>query len=111
MSVEVAAGPATATMSRRDTVTALSGLLFGMFVVTLSANVVSTSLPRILADLGGSQAAYTLLITSTIVAMTLSLPLWGKSADLYGRKLLVQISLLSYATASALAGLSRSPEQ
>jgi EmrB/QacA subfamily drug resistance transporter len=100
-----------APMTHRATVVALSGLMFSMFVVVLSANVVNTSLPRIIADLGGAESSFTWIVTAAIVSMTISLPIWGKFADLYGHKPLVQISLLGYAVTSALAGLSRSPGQ
>ena len=44
-------------MSHREVLTALSGLLMGMLVAILSSTVVSTSLPRIVSDLNGSQTA------------------------------------------------------
>lgn len=40
-------------MSHRQVLEALSGLMMGMFVAIISSTVVSTSLPRIIADLGG----------------------------------------------------------
>lgn len=41
------------TMSHRQVLEAMSGLLLGLFVTILSSTVVSTSLPRIISDLGG----------------------------------------------------------
>ena len=43
-------------MTHRQVLEALSGLRLGMFVAILSSTVVSTALPVIVADLGGSQA-------------------------------------------------------
>ena len=92
--------------SHREVLQALSGLLLGMFVAVVSGTVVSTSLPRIIADLGGGQSSYTWVITASLLAMTVTTPIWGKFADLFDRKLLVQISLVIFVIGSMLAGLS-----
>lgn len=99
---------AEAEMTHREILEAMSGLLLGMFVAILSSTVVSTSLPIIVADLGGSQSAYTWVVTSTLLALTVSTPIWGKLADLYPRKTLVQIGLTIYTLGSIFAGLSQS---
>jgi EmrB/QacA subfamily drug resistance transporter len=95
-------------MTHRRILEAMSGLLLGMFVAILSSTVVSTSLPRIVSDLGGSQSGYTWVVTSTLLALTVSTPIWGKLADLFDRKLLVQTGLGIFVVGSLLAGLSTS---
>src|SRR5919106_5385106 len=97
-----------AAMTHREILEAMSGLLLGMFVAILSSTVVSTSLPRIVTDLGGTQSGYTWVVTATLLALTVSTPIWGKLADLFDRKLLVQSGLLVFVTGSILAGLSTS---
>ena len=110
--------PATATattaahstepaMSHRQVLEALSGLLLGMFVSILAGTVVSTSLPRIIADLHGDQAAFTWVVTATLLATTVSTPIWGKFAELFNRKLLIQLSLLVFVLGSAMAGFAQ----
>lgn len=94
-------------MTHRQVLVALSGLLLGMFVSILAGTVVSTSLPRIIADLNGDQAAFTWVVTSTLLATTVSTPIWGKFADLFNRKLLIQLSLVLFVVGSALAGFSQ----
>ncbi|TFC13166.1 MFS transporter [Cryobacterium algoritolerans] len=94
-------------MSKRQVLEALSGLLLGMFVSILAGTVVSTSLPIILSDLHGDQSAYTWVITATLLATTVSTPIWGKFADLFNRKLLIQLALAVFVLGSALAGLSQ----
>jgi len=96
-------------MSQRQVLRALSGLLLGLFVAILASTVVSTSLPRIIGDLGGGESAYTWVVTSTLLATTVSTPVWGKLADLYNRKLLIQLSLVIFVLGSALAGFSENP--
>src|SRR6201990_175088 len=100
--------PDRPVMSHREVLEALSGLLLAMFVAILSSTVVSTALPRIIGDLGGSQSAYTWVVTSTLLALTVTTPIWGKLSDLFDRKLLVQTGLVLYVGGSILAGLSQS---
>ncbi|PPF28281.1 MFS transporter [Rathayibacter tritici] len=94
-------------MSHRQVLESLSGLLLGMFVSILAGTVVSTSLPRIISDLEGDQNAYTWVVTATLLATTVSTPLWGKFADLFNRKLLIQLALGLFVVGSALAGFSQ----
>nr|WP_277871260.1 MDR family MFS transporter [Cryobacterium levicorallinum] len=95
------------SMTHRQVLEALSGLLLGMFVSILANTVVSTSLPLILSDLKGSQSAYTWVVTATLLATTVSTPIWGKVADLFNRKLLIQLALAVFVIGSALAGFSQ----
>jgi EmrB/QacA subfamily drug resistance transporter len=97
-------------MTHRQVLETLSGLLVGLFVAVLASTVVSTSLPRIISDLKGDQTAYTWVVTSTLLATTVSTPIWGKFADLFNRKLLVQVSLVVFTVGSALAGLSQNTD-
>ncbi|MFI0775471.1 MFS transporter [Streptomyces sp. NPDC021212] len=98
-----------APMTHRQIMEALSGLLLGMFVAILSSTIVSAALPKIIADLHGSQSSYTWVVTATLLAMTATTPLWGKLADLFSKKLLVQIALVIYVAGSVVAGLSQNP--
>ncbi|MFD8408470.1 MFS transporter [Streptomyces anulatus] len=95
-------------MTHRQIMEALTGLLLGMFVAILSSTVVSNALPEIISDLGGGQSAYTWVVTASLLAMTATTPLWGKLADLFSKKLLVQIALIIYVLGSVVAGLSTS---
>src|SRR6478752_5530335 len=84
---------AVAPTSRRKVLQALSGLMVGMFVSILASTVVANALPRIITDLQGTQTVYTWIVTAELLAMTATVPLWGKMADLYNKKLLIQLSL------------------
>src|SRR5919106_1312183 len=94
-----------AAMTHREVLEAMSGLLLGMFVTILASTVVSTALPSIVSDLHGSQSSYTWVVTATLLALTVTTPIWGKLADLFDRKLLVQTGLAIYIFGSILAGL------
>ncbi|MER6916563.1 MDR family MFS transporter [Streptomyces sp. NPDC000594] len=102
------AAPPAPPMTHPQIMKALSGLLLGMFVAMLSSTIVSNALPQMISDLGGGQSAYTWVVTAALLAMTATTPLWGKLADLFSKKLLVQISLLIYVAGSMVAGLSQS---
>lgn len=108
-----AGGPhddAPAQMTHRQILEALSGLLLAMFVAMLSSTVVSNALPRIVADLDGSQTGYTWVVVATMLAMTATTPIWGKLADLFSQKMLVQVSLVIYMAGSLVAALAPSME-
>jgi EmrB/QacA subfamily drug resistance transporter len=95
-----------ATRSPREIFTAISGLVVGMFVAVLSGTIVSTSLPVIIADLGGTQSQYTWVITASLLATAVSTPIWGKLADLVDRKILIQVSLILFTAGTVIAGFS-----
>jgi EmrB/QacA subfamily drug resistance transporter len=104
------APPAAPERSHREILTALSGLLLAMFVAILSSTIVANALPTIIADLHGSQTGYTWVVTATLLATTVTTPIWGKLADLLSKKLLVQLSIGIFILGSIGAGLAGSLE-
>jgi EmrB/QacA subfamily drug resistance transporter len=99
--------PALAPMTRREVLQALSGLFMGMFVAILAATIVSNALPVIIPEIGGSQSVYTWVVTAELLAMTATVPLWGKLADLFSQKLLLQISFGLFIAGSLMAGFAQ----
>jgi len=95
-------------MTHREVLEALSGLLLGLFVAMLSSTVVSNALPRIVADLNGTESGYTWVVVATLLTMTASTPIWGKLADLFSKKLLVQTALVLYSIGSLIAAVAPS---
>ena len=89
-------------MTHRQILEALTGLLAALFTALLSTTIVSTALPTIIGDLQGSQTAYAWVITTALLANAASTPIWGKFADLFNKKLLVQ----SFVAGSIIAGLA-----
>src|SRR5277367_4934874 len=81
--------------------------MLGMLLAALDQTIVSTALPTIVGDLkGGSHIAW--VITSYLLATTVSTPLWGKLGDQYGRKSFFQAAIVIFLIGSVLAGLSSS---
>lgn len=99
---------AAGQMTHRQVLEALSGLLLAMFVAMLSSTVVTNALPRIVTDLEGSQTGYTWVVVATLLAMTATTPIWGKLADLFSKKMLVQIALVIFSAGSLVAAFAPS---
>ena len=97
-------------MSHREVMEALSGLLLAMFVAMLSSTIVSNALPRIVTDLDGSQTGYTWVVVATLLTMTASTPIWGKLADQFNKKVLVQSALVIFSIGSVIAGFAPTME-
>ncbi|MEU5691924.1 MDR family MFS transporter [Actinosynnema sp. NPDC020468] len=100
-----------APMSHRQILEALSGLLLVLFVAMLSSTVVSTALPKIIGALNGSQTQYTWVVTATLLTATATTPIWGKLADLFDKKLLVQLAIVVFLIGSIVAGFAQSAGQ
>ncbi|MDQ6525811.1 MDR family MFS transporter [Nocardioides sp. LHD-245] len=93
-------------MTHREIMEALTGLLLAMFVAMLSSTVVSNALPAIVTDLQGSQTGYTWVVVATLLTMTATTPIWGKLADLFSKKLLVQVALVIFSAGSVVAAVA-----
>jgi EmrB/QacA subfamily drug resistance transporter len=98
-------------LAKRQVLVALSGLLLALFVATLSSTVVTTALPKIIGALQGTQTQYTWIVTATLLTTTATTPIWGKLADLFSKKTLVQASVAVFVLGSLAAGLSQDPGQ
>ena len=97
-------------LSRRQVIITMSGVLMAMFLSALDQTVVSTALPRIVADLGGFDR-YTWVSTSYLVASTSILPIVGRLTDIYGRKWFIVVAIVVFLAGSVLAGLSQTMTQ
>ncbi len=82
-----------------------------LFVAMLSSTVVSIALPRIIGALNGSQTQYTWVVTATLLTATASTPIWGKLADLYSKKALVQIAIGIFVAGSLISGFAQDAGQ
>ena len=101
----------TTPTSRRKVLKALSGLLLAMFVSTLSSTVVSSALPKIIGAVHGSQTQYTWVVTASLLTTTATTPIWGKLADLFSKKNLVQASIAVFVLGALASGVSQTGGQ
>ncbi|MFG1946572.1 MDR family MFS transporter [Nonomuraea sp. NPDC048826] len=98
-------------MTHRQVLEALSGLLLVLFVAMISGTIVSVALPQIIGALEGTQSQYTWVVTASLLAATASTPIWGRLADLFSKKLLLQISITIFMVSSLACGLAQNTEQ
>jgi EmrB/QacA subfamily drug resistance transporter len=86
--------------------TVFMALMLGMFLAALDQTIVSTALPTIVGDLGGLNHL-SWVVTSYLLASTVSTPLYGKLGDMIGRKPVFLAAILIFLAGSMLAGLSQ----
>jgi EmrB/QacA subfamily drug resistance transporter len=87
--------------------TVFIALMLGMFLAALDQTIVSTALPTIVGDLGGLNHL-SWVVTSYLLAATVSTPIYGKLGDMIGRKPVFLAAILIFLAGSVLAGLSQS---
>ena len=105
MSSQPPAAPPLA-MTHRQIMEALTGLLAAFFTAILSSTIVANALPTIMSDLHGTQTDFAWVITAALLANAVTTPIWGKLADLFNKKILVQLSIVIFVAGSVMAGLS-----
>ena len=93
---------------RRWAVTA--GVMTGMFIAALEATVVGTAMPTVISTLGGINQ-YSWVFSAYLVTSTVTVPVWGKLSDLFGRRLLYQIGIGIFLLGTLLSGFSESMTQ
>jgi EmrB/QacA subfamily drug resistance transporter len=93
-------------LSRRTKFEILFAILLGLFLSALDQTIVGPVLPRIVTELHG-QDLYTWVVTIFLLTSTVSVPIYGKLSDLYGRKPLLTFGIILFLVGSALSGLSQ----
>src|SRR3954465_2210337 len=94
-------------LDRRRVLLTFSGLLLAMLLPALDQTIVSPALPTIVGELGGiDQLSW--VVTAYMLAATVTIPLWGRVSDLYGRKRLFQAAIAVFLAGSALSGMAQS---
>jgi len=104
--VDASVNKAAAPMTHRQIMEALTGLLAAFFTAILSSTIVANALPTIMSELKGTQTDFAWVITAALLANAATTPIWGKLADLFDKKLLVQLSIIIFVAGSVMAGLS-----
>ena len=94
---------APVALGRGGVLVAMSGLLVGLLLGALDQTIVTTALPTIVGELGGLRDL-SWVVTAYVLASTVSLPLWGKAGDVYGRKRLFEAALIIFVGGSMLCG-------
>jgi EmrB/QacA subfamily drug resistance transporter len=86
------------------------GVMIATFLAAIEGTIVSTAMPTIVSDLGGlhliSWVVSIYLLTSAVTT-----PIYGKLADLYGRKVVFSIGTILFLIGSVLSGMAHTMEQ
>jgi EmrB/QacA subfamily drug resistance transporter len=97
-------------ISRKRRFYIIAAALLALFLGALDALVVSAAMPTITAELGGLDL-YSWVYSAALLARAVSLPIFGKLADIFNSKRLMIISIGIFLIASILAGLAQSMAQ
>lgn len=97
-------------MSKQRRWIVVIGVMTGMAIAALEATVVGTAMPTVIASLGGINH-YSWVFSAYLVTSTVTVPVWGKLSDLYGRRLLYQLGIGVFLIGTLLSGLSGSMTQ
>ncbi|QRK11015.1 MFS transporter [Archangium violaceum] len=82
-------------------------LALSLFMAALEMTVVSTAMPTVVSELGGLES-YAWIFTAYMLSSTITVPIYGKLADLYGRKPVLLFGIGLFLVGSVLSGLSTS---
>jgi EmrB/QacA subfamily drug resistance transporter len=82
------------------------GVILAMLLAALDQTIVGTALPRIVRDLGGADHL-TWVVTAYMLASTVTVPIYGKLSDLFGRKWFFFSGIVIFLIGSILCGLSQ----
>jgi EmrB/QacA subfamily drug resistance transporter len=91
----------------RQTMLALAGVLLGMFVAVLNQTIIATALPTIVQDLGGVEH-YSWVFSAYMLGSTVTVPIYGRLSDIYGRRIFFAIGLIVFMTGAVLGAAAGS---
>ncbi|MEU3503718.1 MFS transporter, partial [Streptomyces hundungensis] len=83
----------------------VAALMMGMALVALDGTIVSTAVPQIVGDLGGF-AVFSWLFSGYLLAVTVTLPVYGKLSDTFGRKPVLIAGVILFLTGSVLCAFA-----
>src|SRR5690554_2374637 len=92
-------------LSVRQSLLAMLGLCFVTMMVAVDQTVVGTALPTIVAELNGFEL-YAWVATGYLLASVITVPIFGRLGDYYGRKPFVVASVIVFISASVLCGMA-----
>ena len=88
----------------------LGAILLTLFLASLDQTVVGTALPRIVTDLNGA-SLYAWVVTAYLLTSTVTVPIYGKFSDVFGRKEMLIIGVCLFLAGSWLSGASQDMNQ
>ena len=93
----------TEARSQRQVLVAFGAIMLATLLAALDQTIVATALPTIADDLNGF-GNLSWVVTAYLLTTTVTVPLYGKLSDLYGRRRLFVVSISIFLLGSALCG-------
>lgn len=93
-------------MDERQKRRVLWGVVLSIFLGAIESTVVATAMPTIVASLGGLHV-YAWVFSGFLLTFTVTMPLWGRLSDLFGRRRMFLAGLAIFLAGSALSGLAQ----
>jgi len=85
----------------------LVSIMLAMFMAAIEGTIVATAIPSIVGDLGGF-SLFSWVFSSFLLAQAVTIPIYGKFADLYGRKPVFTFGIVVFLLGSVLCGFANS---
>jgi EmrB/QacA subfamily drug resistance transporter len=82
------------------------GIMLSIFLAAIESTVVATAMPTVVASLGGIRI-YSWVFSGFLLTQTVTMPLWGRFSDLYGRRRVYLAGLATFLVGSALSGAAQ----
>jgi len=86
------------------------GIMLSIFLAAIESTVVATAMPTVVTSLGGIRI-YSWVFSGFLLTQTVTMPLWGRFSDLYGRRPIYLVGLATFLAGSALSGASQNMVQ
>ena len=89
---------------------ALFGVILSVFLAAMESTVVATAMPKVVGSLGGI-SIYSWVFSGFLLTSTVTIPVWGRLSDLYGRRPMYMTGLVLFLIGSGLSGLAQNMGQ
>jgi MFS family permease len=99
------AGQTGPEIDRRTLLSVMGSVLLGVLLAALDQTIVGPAMPKIIGDLQGFEQ-YSWVFTSYLLTSTITVPIFGKLSDLYGRKWFFAAGIAVFVLGSILSGIS-----
>jgi EmrB/QacA subfamily drug resistance transporter len=94
-------------LSRKRIILTTVGVIAAMFLASIDGTIVSTAMPTIVGDLHGIDS-YAWVFSAFLLAEIATIPLWGRLADMFGRKRIFLAGMALFMLGSILCGAAQS---
>jgi MFS family permease len=88
----------------------VASVMLATFLAALDTTIVGTAMPTVIGDLGGLEL-YSWVFSAYLLTSTTAVPIFGRLADMYGRRPVFLMGATLFVLGSALCGMATSMEQ